>query len=347
MIEQEVREMLNSKVRNAPALNEPPAPVLRRARVRRALNAAGLAAGLAVVVVGSLIGVRSLESPQDAVPITPLPGVVPWVDTFELPLNQQPACRAADLVLTAEPVTQGTLSFLPRDSNVRCRLDLGLALRIRDSAGHDVDLRMNPEGEAQGAMLVTSGTLTTDIQLGFMNGCLPSGVLRFDVTLPNNGGTLSALTTEEPMACYGPGEQLSGTLRFVTGKAARDLGRLAELRVQIAGLPGSIARGATLHYQVHVANPTNRVIRFEVCPAFFQVMVPDFRRSQDAFARGFDLNCPAAPDAIPAHRSLVFAMELPIRTDREWVPGLAQLKWRWDEAISSRYLDTATILITE
>lgn len=336
--------MLQSKVRSAPALDEPPAKVLRRARGRRALNATGVAAVVIVAAVGSLIGVRSLgTSPIE--PIVPMPGgVIPWVESSPAAAGKTPSCTAEDLVLTAAPVEAGKLSFVPKHADVHCRLDLGIGLRIRDAAGRDVGLRLDLGQEPDEGLLIANTSRTTDIQVSFTNGCLPAGPHRLDVILPNKGGTLSATTSDNPMACYGTGDQLRATLSFGPG-TLRSMGNVADLRVEIEGLPRSIARGQTLQYVVKMSNPTNEAIRFDVCPAFLQILVPDFRRSQESWAEAHNLNCRAISDAIPAHRSLLFAMEYKVRADA--APGSAQLKWLFGNEVPGNPLDTGTVLITE
>src|SRR6058998_1649129 len=122
MLEEEVREMLRSKVRHAPGLDEPPLAVLRRARGRRVFNTVGLAAGLAVVAVGSLIGVKSLgTTPVEqltrlAVPfeaITPSPNGVGGIDP----------CRASDVRFSVDAGPHAALGFTARDDLTRCRIE--------------------------------------------------------------------------------------------------------------------------------------------------------------------------------------------------------------------------------
>src|SRR5437016_5724222 len=54
-IEQEVREMLHSKVRRAPGHDEPTPEILRRARTRRAFTVGGTILAAAAVIVGAFV----------------------------------------------------------------------------------------------------------------------------------------------------------------------------------------------------------------------------------------------------------------------------------------------------
>jgi hypothetical protein len=71
--------------------------------------------------------------------------------------------------------------------------------------------------------------------------------------------------------------------------------------------PAAVKAGATLSYQLTLANPTAAPYSLDPCPSYAEYL----GGSGGNVARYYDLNCAAVP-SIPAHGSVTFQMELPV-----------------------------------
>ena len=93
----------------------------------------------------------------------------------------------------------------------------------------------------------------------------------------------------------------------------------AQLEARLARVPGKVAPGDTLAYTVTLTNPTARRIGLQQCPSYQEGI-----KGQPSSVHSYQLNCDGA-HSIGPHRSLTFAMQLPLpdRAER----GPAVLDW--------------------
>lgn len=94
----------------------------------------------------------------------------------------------------------------------------------------------------------------------------------------------------------------------------------AQLKATLARVPGKVGPGDTLAYTVTLTNPTSRRIGLRQCPSYQEGL-----KGQPSSVHSYQLNCDGA-SSIGPHRSVIFAMQLPLPDRAE--PGPAVLDWR-------------------
>jgi hypothetical protein len=104
----------------------------------------------------------------------------------------------------------------------------------------------------------------------------------------------------------------------------------AGLRVEIV-VDGPAPTSGPLDYRVRLSNPTGEPISLDPCPAYRTGLYRKDSRGESYSGSGGRLNCDAAPDAVPAGGSVVFAMRHET-TDPDGIPGPVQV-----EAMSLRW----------
>lgn len=311
-IEQEVREMLSSKVRNAPGLEEPPQPVMRRARVRRIRNGIGGTAIAALVVFGAIAGVRVLGS--DAINPTTRTGVVPWMSETAPPLvgdPELPACHAEDVRLTARSDFRALLGLEAIDAP--CSLK-AYSVRVLRTNGRTLPIGTLTAGAA---IRVAPGSTTT--LYGEWEPCAPPEPLIFEMLFIDSHNTLragSAAATENTCSGNATPKKLSfnGAVSPPTQRALAYLQMLDNLRATISGAPTTARPGDTLRFRVTLENTSGRQIRLEPCLTYSEQIVlgnggPEPKR--------YVLNCQGVGGVFEPRESRVFAMQYTIPYDTE------------------------------
>jgi hypothetical protein len=321
-IEQEVREMLQSKSRHAPSMEEPPRPVLRRARTRKATNGVALAVIVAILAVGSVAGVRSLTAAQKLAPDAPPARIhgVPWKSLPVQEPNAGPPCRASDVVLVADAGPMSSIGFRGKRANVHCVVERDVALRLVDAVNKPFDVDIRTSGALPGVIVDGSRTVSKML-FEWDNGCAPStGAIRFVVTLPSKGGTVSAVASNGgKITCQGPRSPTGLELNAATTEAIGNVGSPLELTFRLAEVPRLASTGDTVRYLVLMTNSTQRPIAFDPCPIFSQSI--SIGTPHQVFGR---LNCENAPDLVPPGGMVVFEMKIKIEGT---VSGAGEIGW--------------------
>lgn len=358
-IDQEVREMLNAKVRNAPGMNEPPQPVMRRARTRRVMNGVGVTFAVLLIATGSVIGARSLGKTGTIEPAVPGTGkVVPWEPIGPGTLPGQRSCHATVLDLAADAGGAPGLILSAKDDRADCAVLGTFSVRLYDSAGKQLNVRVLNADSFRAAIL-NDPRISQMLVFEWGNGCAPSaGPIRYDLDLPFDGGTLSTTATRlgegtlvDPTSC--DGNRTATTMTFV-GVTSEEAGppyknAIDNLGIELSQVPSSVAAGSVLRYAVTLINRTQTAISLIECPLIEQRLQVSRDRHEVFWNR---LNCDAAPAVILPGSSVTFAMEIPVPGDA-WqppevpmqtpLPVQAVFQWRfWSSARSG---DTAGVLI--
>lgn len=323
-MEREVREMLQSKSNRAPTMEEPPRPVLRRARARKATNSIGLAAIVAVLATGAFVGVRSLGTTTTIVPDVPAGGV-PWKAIPADPPGTQ-ICTAADLEFSVDAGADSALRFRPKRSDISCSLT-SLDVVMMDANGKQLNAFVRKAPTFAGLVVENSRALTL-ARFAWMNGCAPTtGPIRFLADIGRQGGyELSALATnagESP--CTGSRSNTGLTINAVGSISLFEGAPMSELEAEISGTPKLIRRGEVIRYVVTLTNPTDRPIALDPCPRTGQTFTAGVQTRDVSVNR---LNCAAAPEVIPPRHSLPFQMEVKIPAD---AAGEVILRWAMND----------------
>lgn len=353
--------MLSSKVRNAPGMEDPPQPVLRRARTRRVMNAVGAAMAVVLIVGGSVIGARSLGKTGTIDPALPGTGqVVPWKDVPAGAITFPPACAASDVTLTADGSGAPALLVTAKDESVNCVIGR-VTVRLFDAQGNELGVRVSNTGVFDIAV-VNDPRIRQMMAFAWGNGCAPiAGPIRYEVEFLGDGNKLSTTSTRlgegtlasEPGLPACPSRDPKTSMTF-TGVNAEESGPpyknpIDNLVMQLA-LPESVPAGGILEYQVTLRNPTRTSISLIDCPVFEQTLGVGERVETDQTK----LNCDAAPAVILPGSSVTFAMQFPIPTNA-WQPPADPLQspaptqgfihWRFLK--SGRFGDGGSVLITQ
>jgi hypothetical protein len=319
-IEQEVREMLNAKVQKAPGMNEPPQPVLRRARNRRILNGSGIAVAVVLIAAGSVVGGRSLLADRTIAPDAQGSGrVVPWAPhTYNPPGTN--ACRASDLSFSIKGGQTPSLSFRTVGSDeLNCVIGQGMRLTVIDPGNPGLTVVVR-QAEPKADFIVQGSRLETNWHFGWANGCAPSDHLRFVMTLPDRGGTLSTDASDlKGTVCIGE-SRAELTLNGYGTQPYGPIGSMRELTYRFALVPRSFGAGETITYRILLTNDTSRLIPLDPCPAFFQTLTIGDREQQEWHT----LNCGAAPAGIRPGKSLTFEMQI---KPEGTTSGAGSLQW--------------------
>jgi hypothetical protein len=340
-IQQEVREMLQSKSNRAPVMDEPPRPLLRRARTRKALNTTGIAAAVILIAAGSVLAARSFGKSIEPV-VRPPTETIPWAPLPVTVLGKERPCRASDLnFMTA---TGGTwrLRFQLKRTDLRCALDAKFGLRLLDPAGKSLDVRVLRAPDF-GGVIHAEGTSDTNDLLFDWGGCVPVGPIRFDVTLAHGGGELSAVApVGGPTNCVSGGPTTL-TFKSVSWTKMREAGDVTDLMVQLDEIPGSVSRGGILRYVVKLSNLSGKVITLDPCPFFIQSLQTDVERPGiDVLTTVTDymLNCAAAPPSVPNRGTLRFEMRVTVPADAK--AGLGEIGWGFETLGSDQPTEIGT-----
>jgi hypothetical protein len=336
-MEREIRDMLKSKSSRAPVMEEPPKPVLRRARTRKVTNSIGLAAIVAILAVGGFAGVRSLTAAQKVTPDTS--GPVPWAPLDAPGPGSELPCRAGDLNFSADAGTGSSLLFSAKRAGIRCTLLPNFSLKLSDANGKALNVRVVIADTVPG-IVIDSTRRSQGVLFDWSNGCPPTTApILFSVTFPEGGGTLSALAPKVgDITCQG--NRSPTTLTMVAGGIRENeaFGSQSGLESALSGVPTSAAAGDTLRYSVVLRNPTSLPIALDPCPAYEETLTLG-----SSYRTGFRwlLNCAAAPEVIRPGESVRFLMEFGVP---EGETGSARLEWALPEI--SVPLLTANITIT-
>ena len=321
-IEQEVREMLNAKVRNAPGMEEPSQPVLRRARVRRARNGAAFAAIVAIIAVGSIAGVRSLVGTQPLEPTGPgtVRNPIPWSAIDGGDLASMRPCNASDLTFRALSDV-GALELAPKPRGGRCAIDKGLDLRVFDPSGGRIPIRLD-RNAFDDALIIAGRIRAAIIPISYSSPCVPfNGAMRFELVLPHGGGTLQGPASAAGTACP------PGTATIVIGQGSIDFGGYNyhnDLIPSIERLPSVVDADGDIRYLVRLQNASDKAVSLDPCPLYEQEIQEE---GGFKYLTSLRLNCADAPRSIESGNGLVFEMVFRFQgTGR--TPRGATLSWK-------------------
>lgn len=330
-IEDEVRELLHSKVAQARVSEVPPPVVLRRVRVLRIINGVGATAGAAAIVLGIVLAAKSLGGQQITVPSGP--GPILWSPALAQGVVQRPDAIALDLKPCRSdqvqpqwirpPPLQG-FGFL-LNGDVECLIDAraGFAVSIRDAeGGQPLPVEVRITDTVPGLLLRRSPGMPG---LGFTwsNYCGPRPKeIAFDFTLPT-GGTITAGALGEYLpSCADAAAASTLTIESLVWFDLTDhsLSPLINLIAAIQA-PEQAARGTTLSFQVTLENPLDQAVALDPCPNYEEGL----ENQLGATGAYYGLNCDAAPSVIPAGGSLAFQMRFDVPANVE--PGVWRLYW--------------------
>lgn len=343
-IEQEVREMLRTKVAQAPVREEPPPVVLRRTRTLRAINGIGATAAAAAVVLGIVFGAQLLgDRPTPTPPIAPgAAQPVPWLplaaspndtDVLDLKPSVGKPCAAGDV--SFEVIDGFGFSFLPTRSDVSCVIDphaAGFSVSVLSADARVpvtvVVAESTPVLMLDGARRPAAESVFTfswpnycgprperfNFSLLIPPGIFPEFNAESDVSLPPCIDPLAAST----LTVQGVGPRGAGSIALpLVGEPA-----VANLGVAIAA-PSTIARGETLEYTVRLNNAQDEDVRLDPCPDYAEGLQ---QGDVDALLGQYRLNCEGVKGAtIPAGGSVEFEMEMKVLMDQ--APGRWTLFW--------------------
>jgi hypothetical protein len=344
-MEREVREMLKSKSSRAPVMEEPPKPVLRRARARKATNSIGLAVVVAILAVGSLVSVRSLVSTEPIEPLTRLP--VPWVSIPPSPTGGgiEP-CRASDLVFSVAGGPSAEMAFTPRSDLIRCVIDRKLTIELFNDADKKLSVPVGVADRFEDLVVYNREVLRLAL-FSWTNGCAPTtGPIRFRVTLPNGGGMLEATATRTDSGELGcTGSRSNTTLTIQSGGSASSgyvrHDALDMLTVRLSQMPRSVRAGTELRYVVLLTNATGAAVPLDPCPDYDQTLTVLNNSTSTSVVN--KLNCAAAPNSIPARSRLTLEMRFAVPADSNAAP--AELSWAFTRPGFGR-VDKVTVRFT-
>lgn len=342
--EQEVREMLRTKVSKAPVRDEPPPVVLRRSKTLRAVNGVGIMAAAAAVVLGIVLGAQTFGGGEPVTPDAPVdPGVqvVPWrplpASSSDGVIDLRPPtgrpCTADDI----DPllVTAIGVGFPASNENVSCTIDPhadGFSVSIRDVIVRFGEVPVTIEVGETAPIIHVDGSKPRAAGLFFTwrNYCdRELDEANFDFTLPG-GGSVASSGKLVPPSCDIPNAPSRMTFDaggWVGGFFTDDPPVVPNLGYTISA-PATVSRGSTLVYRVRVVNRLSEDVRMiSPCPNYAH----GFQRGDfDAAHTGNRLNCEGATDeTIPAGGVVEFEMRLDVDSTLEpgdwalfWVPEL-------------------------
>jgi hypothetical protein len=306
-IEQEVREMLQSKVRRAPGYDEPPSEILRRARTRRAFTVGGAVLAAAAVIVGVVVVVQSTGKP---VPLTTHP--IAWRDLQISPVGgdapfdlSAPQCRAKDVAFEVQFSTSSGsyVEFTHKKSGGRCQLDVPATVSSLKIYEGKRDLGVIGTTHIAHPGFLVSATPHI-IYFHWNSYCGPPlSEERWEMTLAGGGRITNSAGERVP-----PCRHLRSFITFL--QAAFDPAKHAPMSVLLRPsieAPKRVRPGELLVYRVKLTNPLKQTISFgsEVeCPNYHEAL--DGRRLLD---QPYQLNCGGAGSVAPG-KSVSFEMRL-------------------------------------
>lgn len=341
-IEQEVREMLRTKVAQAPVRDEPPPVVLRRTKTLRAVNGVGILAAAAAIVLGVVLGAQTFGD-RSLEPIRPS-DPVPWISepaSTVVPPREATAtrpCAALDVAITGvlndDLSLPSEMSFGPRGRDVFCVVDphdafevilrgpdlqpLPLEVRVaRSVRPFDVDSR--------------EPSVTRGLAVRWTNYCGP----RAEGRTMNVVFEKSVLSIEDPWGvlppCADAGEpsvlEFTGTTTSIVDDHLGPLPTTTDpLRLAVRPIlegPARVTRGTTMTFTVTLLNQSNTDIRLDPCPNYSE----GFKTGTESiYAGAYRLNCAEVPSAVlPAGARIAFEMKVDVPTSIR--PGEWMLFW--------------------
>jgi len=340
-LEQEVREMLRSKVQHAPGRDEPPPEILRRARRSRVVTVAIATLAIAGVVVGILGGIRLFGT---STPFTTGP-VVGWKDLPVSPIGgdipfdlSAPKCRASDVALDVQFKTSSGsyVEFTNKKSGGRCQLNVFAtvsSLKIFEGQ-RDLGVIGNTNFGHPGFLVTATPHI---IYFHWNSYCGPPlSEERWEMTLP--GGRISSEAGETVPPCL----HLRSGINFA--QAAFDPGvsvpSVAFLRPFLHA-PRSVRAGQLLVYRVTLRNSFGGRVAFgpdKPCPNYHEAL-----DGEVLLDRAYQLNCDELGSVAPG-KSIAFEMRLLVPTTMP--PGTYTLRWGFQIDRFFPGADETTIRVT-
>jgi len=311
-IEQEVREMLTAKVGRAPGYDEPPPQVLRRARTKRVFTVSGAVLASAALIIAAIVVVQSFAKP--ALVTTHLVGwrdlqVVPAGGDTPLDLSA-PFCRAKDIAFEIQLTSsEDYVQFKNKSPKGRCQLNVPLtvsSLKIFEGA-RDLGVVGTTHFTHPG-FLVTSRPHIIYFQWNSYCGP-PLSDERWEMTLPNRGGRISAYSNESVPPC----RNVRPGVTFLQAAPAPRVSGSVYLRPSIEA-PKRVRPGELLVYKVRLTNDYAAPISFGSqadCPNYHQALYGI--DTVVILDRSYQLNCGDAGTVAPG-KSVTFEMRLQVPT---------------------------------
>lgn len=285
-------------------------PISRRAA--RVLAGAG-AAGLTLLAAACSSGSQP-PTPRGAVPWTDEPAASAQLAQSSTP----PACRVSALTLPQGQqdwggAWHGAVSgyFVIENAGSRaCTLVAPSRVAALTRGGH----RTFDVGRLAGTAVVLDPGDHLQVQVSAPYDCgrpLEEST-GFSLALPT--GVLRVPHARMPVQCGGSLADFSGR-----DTATAAMPPTARLHARLDRVPTSAGPGDALSYTVTLTNPTDQRISLDQCPSYEEGI-----KGQPASVHSYQLNC-GAVHAIGPHRSVTFAMQLPLP---EHAPrGAAVLDW--------------------
>lgn len=322
-IEQEVRDMLRTKVAQAPVRDEPPPVVLRRTKTLRAVNGVGIMAAAAAVVLGIVLGAQTFGDRNVVEPTTP-GKPIPWADLpADHPGESARPCNVVDVDFFAEVSDARHLYFRPATAATICSFTFDpKSIRASDaSTGRDLGVRVKGFGPTRVDLGGGQGgfslpylwsnyceTTPVAVHVALSDG---RGVLRApEVATAVPAGSGPSRPQAPPGACVDrskpPTMELGGTGSYAVPSEELDPA-FRDVTFSLKA-PSPVRRDTTLRYEVIMTNNTDTDIALAPCPIYSHAVVGE--ETSEPGGGPFYLNCDAAPDVIPARGRLVFQIEI-------------------------------------
>lgn len=166
--------------------------------------------------------------------------------------------------------------------------------------------------------------------------CGPAGPQQLDVSLPDDGGTLTitVVRPRTPACSTGSAETGSQLRTVVRGPVfsqyqppTRTSSPLQVLRAALEGAPTSVGPGERVDFQVRLTNPTSQAVPLRPCPGFYlERFVLGVGRAGFNHGQVYRLNCRPVTD-IPARSDVLFQMQAQVPEDPPGGP-MFSVTWR-------------------
>ncbi len=314
-----------------------------------------------VVMVIALAGCVACTHKPARLPLaaSAIPSPIPWIDATEPTPSPTPSPVAARACLGSEIAGVyagangasghiGNGVVLANTGSSRCFLKGVPQISVFDSSGARIDAVDKAGGYMEitssatvvmlpGKPLPTSGdAVPGEAYLGFeWEACRSTRqVSTIRITLPAGGGDVAigvqdigssrggAMAT--PL-CEGnePGVRVGS---FLPVESTPPTSPIAALQAAIEP-HGPADPGTRYHYLVQLSNPTSDPIALDPCPGYRELLNDTVPKA--VTLETHELNCGVA-DAVPAHGSLTFAMEIAVPANAAAAPGI--LSWDLDVA---------------